>query len=176
MEAGLNLYAYCDGDPVGRVDPLGLDWIIGSEDRPLLVFTTAGTAAGLKTGAAAVGSAFSFGLYDGGCYKNQPGFGESRFLAGVGRDALIAAGTAGAGQAYRASRTAQAALRAQQAARAAAAARLAANRAAGNAIEARLAALIGGASQKAFNTPLGKRVVDQLVGGAAHEVQNPPEN
>jgi RHS repeat-associated protein len=25
--AGMNLYTYCDGDPVNRIDPLGLDWL-----------------------------------------------------------------------------------------------------------------------------------------------------
>ncbi len=55
---------------------------------------------GLKTGLAAVGSVFTFGLWDGGAYKNQVGFEASTFFAEVGRDCLITAATLRLGEAY----------------------------------------------------------------------------
>jgi len=96
---GLNLYGYGGNNPTNTIDPLGTEFVVGSADRPLFVFTSAGIRDGLATGLAATGSAFSFGVYDGGGYKNQPGFGESKFLAEVGKDALITAGTLGVGEA-----------------------------------------------------------------------------
>jgi RHS repeat-associated protein len=91
---GLNLYAYCDNDPVDMVDPDGLGgvWIGGvhlGDDHPWLVFDAPGLAAGLGTGVAAVGSAGTFGLWDGGDAQCQPGFGVSRGLAAFGRDILL---------------------------------------------------------------------------------------
>jgi hypothetical protein len=91
LGGGINQFAYCDNDPVNLVDPYGLD--------PYFIFTWEGTGEGLATGGAAVGSSFTFGLWDGGTYKNKPGFGVSRVCADVGRDALITAGTLGAGNA-----------------------------------------------------------------------------
>jgi RHS repeat-associated protein len=101
FDGGLNLYAYCDNDPVNMVDPDGLGgvWIGGvhlGDDHPWLVFDAPGLVAGLGTGLAAVGSAGTFGLWDGGCNKDAPGFRESGFLAGVGREAALMAATAGA--------------------------------------------------------------------------------
>lgn len=77
---GINWYAYCGGNPLGYVDPWGLS-IWGDIIAP-----------GLATGVAAVGSAASFGLWDGGRWKNQPGFGVSRGLGYVGIGAGAAAG------------------------------------------------------------------------------------
>ena len=90
-DGGINLYAYCENNPIMFADPSGLDFTIGDPNNPILVFTWSGTGRGLQTGLAATGKAFSFGLYDGGKYKNDPGFGESTFLAEVGRDSLITA-------------------------------------------------------------------------------------
>jgi RHS repeat-associated protein len=94
FDGGLNLFAYCDNDPVNSVDPDGLYgiWVGGvhlGDDHPWLVFDAQGAAAGLGTGVAAVGSAGSFGLWDGGDAQCQPGFGTSRALAAFGRDILL---------------------------------------------------------------------------------------
>jgi RHS repeat-associated protein len=91
---GLNLFAYCDNDPVNVVDPEGLYgiWVGGvhlGDDHPWLVFDAPGVRTGLGTGLAAVGSAGSFGLWDGGDAQCQPGFGTSRALAAFGRDILL---------------------------------------------------------------------------------------
>ena len=97
-DGGVNQYAYCENNPINFVDPSGLDFTLGDPNNPLLVFTWSGTGRGLQTGIAATGHAFSFGLYNGGDFRNDPGFGESTFLAEVGRDLLIEAATAGAGE------------------------------------------------------------------------------
>ncbi|MEO0249526.1 MAG: putative toxin [candidate division WOR-3 bacterium] len=107
-----NLYLYAANDPLNWADPSGLDepeWWKQAKaiGRELLKGKT--WSEGLKTGLAAVGSAFTFGLWDGGAYKNQPGFGTSQALAGVGRDCLLTAATLGFGEAYAAGRGAQAA-------------------------------------------------------------------
>jgi RHS repeat-associated protein len=117
---GLNLYSYCSGDPVNSVDPSGLVGVQFGNVKlawgdPDLIFTAGGVGMGVATGTAAVGNALSFGLYDGGGYRSQPGFGASSMIAGVGREALIAAGTAGAGSAYGAYRAGQVAASARAA-------------------------------------------------------------
>jgi RHS repeat-associated protein len=93
---GLNLYDYCDGNPINLVDPLGLcGEQPGDDDIPAPDWSDPwGTIIwpGLKTGAAGVGSAFTFGKYDGGKYKNEPGFGVSK---GLGYVAVGSLGTAG---------------------------------------------------------------------------------
>jgi RHS repeat-associated protein len=86
---GLNLYGYCDSDPVNIVDPDGLGLKIGN----WLEFDLEGVGRGLNTGVHAVGSVLTFGLYNGGEYRNQPGFAGAQFLGGIGRDALIDAAT-----------------------------------------------------------------------------------
>ena len=83
-------------------DDGGTDWFKKTEDGlwigPIL-FNSEVVSEGLKTGLAAVGSAFSLGFWDGGAYKDQPGFRTSVVLAGVGTACLTTAATAGVGQA-----------------------------------------------------------------------------
>jgi hypothetical protein len=81
------------------------------DDHPWLVFDAASAGLGLRTGAPAVGSSLSFGLYGGGCCQNQPGLGGARSLANIGREALLQAATLGAGNIVRAARGAGGALR-----------------------------------------------------------------
>jgi hypothetical protein len=76
-----------------RADPSGLLDIFG------FTFDSETVGGGLQTGLAAVGSAFSFGLWSGGEYRNTVGFGTSYGLAVVGREAAIAAATMGSGSA-----------------------------------------------------------------------------
>lgn len=87
LMGGINPYMYCDGDPVNRVDPLGLAYVELSRQ---------GFGDGVATGFHALGSAFSFGLYDGGAYKCQPGFRGSYLFGMAGREALLWALTRGA--------------------------------------------------------------------------------
>jgi RHS repeat-associated protein len=104
LAGGLNLYYYVFNDPVNLVDPDGLYGIwVGryhlGDDRPWLVFDAPGAGAGPRTGVAGVGSAFSFGLWDGGDARCQPGFEGSVALAKVGRTlALQALGLGVAGK------------------------------------------------------------------------------
>ncbi len=70
---GLNLYAYCENNPLSKVDPDGKD---GEFIRAL--FSGEVWGKGLMTSGAALGSSLSMGLYDGGAYKNEPGFSQSR--------------------------------------------------------------------------------------------------
>jgi len=97
-----NLYRYCGNDPINMVDDRGTDWFKKTKDGlwigPLL-FNSEVVSEGLKTGLAAVGSALTLGFWDGGAYKDQPGFQTSVVLAGVGTACLTTAATAGAGQA-----------------------------------------------------------------------------
>jgi hypothetical protein len=96
-----NLYRYCGNDPVNMADDGGTDWFKKTEDGlwigPIL-FNSEVVSEGLKTGLAAVGSAFSLGFWDGGAYKDQPGFETSTFFAEIGRDCLITAATLGLGE------------------------------------------------------------------------------
>ncbi len=55
---------------------------------------------GLNTGGAATLSAFTFGLWDGGAYKNRVDFDVSYQLAGFGRNCLIGAGALKAWELY----------------------------------------------------------------------------
>ena len=97
-----NLYRYCGNDPINMVDDRGTDWFKKTKDGlwigPLL-FNSEVVSEGLKTGLAAVGSALTLGFWDGGAYKDQPGFQTSVVLAEVGTACLTTAATAGAGQA-----------------------------------------------------------------------------
>ena len=83
---GMDLYAYCDGNPVGALDPLGL-WTVtipGLDGNPFLQFNSGEAGYAFKTSVAALGSAatgfLTFGLWswDGGQWKNQPGFQGSK--------------------------------------------------------------------------------------------------
>ena len=65
--------------------------------RPFLEFRSEDVVPGIETGLAGVGSAFSFGIWDGGRWRDQPGFGVSRGLGYVGAGALGAAGAVYAG-------------------------------------------------------------------------------
>jgi len=90
---GINLYGYVGNNPVNVWDPLGL---CGGDDGEPGFWDAVGS--GLNVGLKATGSALSFGLYDGGDAKCDPDFGTSKKLAGIGRDALIMAATAGTGE------------------------------------------------------------------------------
>ncbi|MCL6475222.1 MAG: RHS repeat-associated core domain-containing protein [Firmicutes bacterium] len=96
-----NLYRYAGNDPINMADDGGKDWFKKTEDGiwigPFL-FNSEVVSEGLKTGLAAVGSVFTFGLWDGGAYKDQVGFDTSNFFAGVGRECLITAATLGVGE------------------------------------------------------------------------------
>ena len=91
-----NLYRYAGNDPVNMADDGGADWFKKTEDGiwigPFL-FNSDVVFEGLKTGLAAVGSTFTFGLWKGEAYKDQPGFETSTFFAEIGRDCLITAAT-----------------------------------------------------------------------------------
>jgi hypothetical protein len=56
---------------------------------PTWIFTRQNVSEGLGVGAAAVGSAFTFGLWDGGNASCDASFQVSRTLGGIGRDALL---------------------------------------------------------------------------------------
>ncbi len=90
---GINLYSYVQNNPANAWDPLGL---CGGDDGEPGFWDAVGS--GLNVGVKATASALSFGLYDGGDAKCDPDFGTSKKLAGVGRDALILAATAGTGE------------------------------------------------------------------------------
>lgn len=82
---GRNWYVYCDGDPIRYLDPTGLLRVFDME------FTWEGTKDGLTTGVHGLASGMTFGLYDGGDHKNDPGFGFSKGAGTVASVALIAA-------------------------------------------------------------------------------------
>jgi hypothetical protein len=56
---------------------------------PTWIFTRQNVSERLGVGAAAVGSAFTFGLWDGGNASCDASFQVSRTLGGIGRDALL---------------------------------------------------------------------------------------
>jgi RHS repeat-associated protein len=90
-----NLYRYCGNDSVNLADN-GAEWFKKTSEGlwigPFL-FDAEVISEGLQTGLAAVGSAFTFGLWNGGAYRNQPGFEGSYALAALGRDCLLATET-----------------------------------------------------------------------------------
>lgn len=89
---GYALYAYCDGDPVNRIDPHGLsDKTIWGQ---LLRWET--WSGGLGTGAAVVADTLSFGAFDSRPWKKQPGYEGSAALAYGGREILTTVGAGGA--------------------------------------------------------------------------------
>ena len=96
-----NLYRYAGNDPVNMADDGGADWFKKTEDGIWIgqfLFNSDVVFEGLKTGLAAVGSTFTFGLWKGEAYKDQPGFETSTFFAEVGRYCLITAATLGLGE------------------------------------------------------------------------------
>jgi RHS repeat-associated protein len=122
FDGGLNLYAYCGGDPVNFSDPLGLspeDWSanIGGpngltfslspnlNDRYINIgggngftLTREGIHEGASTGFNAVRCVVSGGWYDGGSYRCKPGFEVSWWLATIG--VFVMPGPAGDGVRY----------------------------------------------------------------------------
>jgi len=96
-----NLYRYAGNDPVNMADDGGADWFKKTEDGIWIgsfLFNSDVVFEGLKTGLAAVGSTFTFGLWKVEAYKDQPGFETSTFCAEIGRDCLITAATLGLGK------------------------------------------------------------------------------
>ena len=96
-----NLYRHAGNDPVNMADDGGADWFKKTEDGIWIgqfLFNSDVVFEGLKTGLAAVGSTFTFGLWKGEAYKDQPGFETSTFFAEVGRYCLITAATLGLGE------------------------------------------------------------------------------
>jgi RHS repeat-associated protein len=81
---GIDLYAYTANDPMTWVDPLGLLMLGGCDFDPSTI------GGGMMTGLAALGSAATGGLWNGGAYRCQPGFGTSKALAGAGLGLLTA--------------------------------------------------------------------------------------
>jgi RHS repeat-associated protein len=112
---GSNWYSYCINNPLKFADRNGLSpeptfervvdpWL---DDGPATSFSTGRLPSfpwwkfefdlevvtnGLKTGAAGIGSAFSLGFWDGGSYKDEPGFGFAKGAATVAMVALAGAG------------------------------------------------------------------------------------
>jgi RHS repeat-associated protein len=83
---GINFYAYCGNNPINYNDPYGLLGVrLFGED---FEFDKDTVGNGLMTGLSATASVFSGGLYDGGAYKCQPGFGTSVVLATIGKTSL----------------------------------------------------------------------------------------
>ncbi len=90
---GINLYAYAGNNPITHADPSGLIDIFGFD------FTLAGTVEGVKTGLAATGNVLSGGMYDGGRFRNNPGFETSRKFAIVADTASTLSGLGGVAKA-----------------------------------------------------------------------------
>jgi RHS repeat-associated protein len=94
---GSNWYDYCGNDPIGAEDPSGLraynmhdgadDFGSGSDnqtgwwDGNSLSFNVEDSLEGAATGLAGLGHGASLGLYGGGRFRSQPGFG---FATGCG--------------------------------------------------------------------------------------------
>ncbi len=83
---GVNWYVYASNNPVTSIDPTGLFTVFGFE------FTLEIVAEGLDTGLHGMLSGVTFGLYDGGDYKDDTGFGGSQLLGKVGITTLVLAG------------------------------------------------------------------------------------
>jgi|GEM_PF-6390964 hypothetical protein len=79
-DGGINLYAYCNNNPIMGVDPLGL--CCDDSDWDFIL-------KGLTISLHALGNALSFGFYDGGAYRNEAGFGGSALAWTIAREALL---------------------------------------------------------------------------------------
>lgn len=88
-EDEMNLYSYVSNRPTAGIDRFGLAWE-GSPD----LGDPWGTIIwpGILTGCSAIGSACTFGCWDGGRYADDPGFVGSRCCAYVAIGAGAAAG------------------------------------------------------------------------------------
>ncbi len=89
-QGGINLYAYCANNPLMMIDPWGTECGVLSALLDPQVWKK-----GLGTSFAALGSNLSLGLYDGGQWKNEPGFGESRAAWMIAELAITAGTSAG---------------------------------------------------------------------------------
>jgi RHS repeat-associated protein len=86
IKEGRNWYLYCANQPQRLVDPTGLITIAGFE------FTGETVGHGLTTGLHGAASGFTFGLYDGGDYREETGFGVSQTLGSISAVSAIGAG------------------------------------------------------------------------------------
>jgi RHS repeat-associated protein len=87
---GVNIYAYCDGDPIDYADPTGL---CGESIGDVFAQLRNGDTwrEGIATSGYALGSLLTLGRAFGE-YSNRPGFEASRACWGVGAASLTAAG------------------------------------------------------------------------------------
>ena len=84
-DGGINLYAYCGGDPVNYRDPEGLDFSVGPSDHPWLAFNEDDTLNGLAVGCQAVRYVFTGTLWKPDSrFKASPYYGTSVVLSWVG--------------------------------------------------------------------------------------------
>ncbi len=82
---GINLYAYCGGDPVNYRDPEGLDFSVGPSDHPWLAFNEDDTLNGLAVGCQAVRYVFTGTLWKPDSrFAASPYYGSSVVLSWVG--------------------------------------------------------------------------------------------
>jgi len=78
LEGGENAYEYCDGNPLTRVDPTGLDSVLtvfGFE------FHTATLLNSIMTGDCAVVDSITHGLIHNEYYAHQPHYGTAKLVA-----------------------------------------------------------------------------------------------
>ena len=101
-EGGINVYAYCEDNPIGMIDPSGLYTIGGFE------FTLQGVSDGLQTGLSVTIDSLTFGAIPSD-RLGDVGATESGYCGIVAREALLQAATLGAANALRAGKLAQAA-------------------------------------------------------------------
>ena len=103
LDGGENAYEFCSGNPLMLADPSGLEWtIFGFE------FSGDTIRDGLETSTAALGSSASMGFWDGGRWKDRPGFRESRDCWTVAQMALSGSGATAAVRGFAARATGRA--------------------------------------------------------------------
>lgn len=99
---GINLYAYCGGDPLNYADPSGLDFIVGPSSAPWFQFNGMGSLEALAAGSAGMLEGFTWGGLStpyGHPYQSIPGYGASVGLGKMASGALAAAAVVAAGRA-----------------------------------------------------------------------------